>query len=569
MRLNLLRGSSIKVRFRLFLAMFGLALMLALAAPLLLRDGDRAPQASSTGSSLSETASVGINLSGISDWSTQIPFLDVFRASRRWVPQCSSQDPGCDDSWGTEEDDLLDLDEHGWVKSLPAPEDPPIYTRVGTLMLRDLGRYPGGKYVVLYEGEGTIEYKFDARKNVAESAPGRDVIDVTPSNAGIYLLITATDPNKTGNYIRNIHVVPASDEANYESRIFNPTFLERIRAFKSIRFMGWMETNDSTQREWNQRPDLETASYSSPGVPVETMVALVNQLAIEPWFNMPHMATDEYITRFAEYVRDYLNPELKVYVEYSNEVWNPQFEQFHWVLEQSRQEWGQESPYQWYGKRTAETCDIWKRTFGEANDRVICVMGTQSSVPDRGEQALTCRLWSEAPCYKHGIDVFAITGYFGGYFGKPEHEQEVQSWLSEPDGGFSKFFTDLKENAFLNEGGLQSTFDRMQRNQELARRYGLGLVAYEGGQHVIGIQQVRNNEAIVNFFAEANRHPEMYDIYTRLLNEWQRLGGGLFMHFTDIGRPSRSGSWGALEHVEDTGSPKYDALMDFIDRHPG
>jgi len=64
-----------------------------------------------------------------------------------------------------------------------------------------VGSYPGGKYVVLYEGEGTIEYKFDARKDEAASTSGRDVIDVNPSDKGIHLIITATDPNNTGNYI--------------------------------------------------------------------------------------------------------------------------------------------------------------------------------------------------------------------------------------------------------------------------------------------------------------------------------------------------------------------------------
>lgn len=37
------------------------------------------------------------------------------------------------------------------------------------------------------------------------------------------------------------------------------------------------------------------------------------------------------------------------------------------------------------------------------------------------------------------------------------------------------------------------------------------------------------------------------------------------MNFSDIGTPSKWGSWGALESVYQTGSPKYDAIMDLID----
>jgi len=79
---------------------------------------------------------------------------------------------------------------------------------------------------------------------------------------------------------------------------------------------------------------------------------------------------------------------------------------------------------------------------------------------------------------------------------------------------------------------------------------------------------VENNEKLTKFFMELNRRPEMYDIYTQLLNSWKQAGGSLFMHFVDVGGFSKWGSWGALEYVEQKGSPKYDALMDFIDKNP-
>jgi hypothetical protein len=93
------------------------------------------------------------------------------------------------------------------------------------------------------------------------------------------------------------------------------------------------------------------------------------------------------------------------------------------------------------------------------------------------------------------------------------------------------------------------------------------LVAYEGGQHIVGNKKVKNNKDLNNFFIELNRRPEMYDLYTELLNDWEKSGGGLFMHFVDIGKPSKHGSWGALEYVEQKESPKYNALIDFIRNH--
>jgi hypothetical protein len=212
---------------------------------------------------------LGTNLSGISPWSTQLPFLDAFKTSVPWLTQCAGEELGCSGSWASDEYAQLDLDEQGWVKSLPTASDPPEYTRVGTLLFREInGRYPGGQYVVLYDGEGAIEYRFDAQKDETLSSPGRDIIQVTPSNAGIYLLITATDPNRTGNYIRNIHVVPAQHELTFQAEIFNPKFIDRIHKFRALRFMDWMNTNNSQQREAVDRPQVENASYGfGKGVP--------------------------------------------------------------------------------------------------------------------------------------------------------------------------------------------------------------------------------------------------------------------------------------------------------------
>lgn len=509
---------------------------------------------------------VGTNLSGIADWSTEIPFLDSFKFSRKWITQCDAKEPGCKGLWDTNEYEKLDLDKYGWVKSLPTPEDPPEYTRVGTLMFREIGRYLGGKYIVLYEGEGTIEYKFDAHKDEAKSTPGRDVINVTPSNNGIYLIITSTDPKKTGNYIRNIHVVPAKYEKSYKSEIFNSQFIQKIRPFKALRFMDWMGTNNSEQKEWSNRPVVEKSTYSyGGGTPLEIMVQLANRIGADPWFNMPHMATDEYITNFAKIVKKNIRPKAKIYVEYSNEVWNPQFKQFHWVKEQSVTEWGKEAPFQWHGKRTAQMCDIWKNVFGSDRNRVVCVLGTHTGYPDAGRQALDCPLWSQAPCYKHGIDAFGITRYFGGHIGKADYQSKVQSWLKEPDGGFnqlfSELFKDVNESSFLNQKGVDA------KNLRLAQERGVKLLVYEGGQHLVGINELVNNQALTDFLISANRNPKMYEVYTKVLNQWKNEIGGLFMNFTDIGQPSKWGSWGALEHVDQKSSPKYDALINFINQN--
>ena len=521
--------------------------------------------------------SIGTNLSGIADWSTQLPFIDHFKSSRKWITQCQKKEVGCQGKWSTDEYDLLDLDENGWVKSLPKPEDSPEYTRVSTILFTGLSgeEIVGGKYLVLYDGEGEIEYRLKGQKIVSRSQPGRDVIVVDSSKKALLLLtITKTDPNNTGNYIRNIRVIRANQESLYnQGKIFNPLFLEKIQPFSTLRFMDWMKTNNSQQKEWENRPKLDDSTYSIKGVPLEIMVALANELEKDAWFNMPHQATDEYMTNFAQIVQEKLNPDLKIHVELSNEVWNRQFKQAKYAVEQAKLRWGKEgnARMDWYGMRTAQMCNIWKEVFAEQKDRVNCVLATQTAWKGLEKGALDCPLWvaeGNKPCYQHGIDSYGITGYIGGRLGQPDNRELVRLWLNQPDGGFENAFQQLKVGGLLpgdRQGSLKEKKDTFAYHIQVAKEKGLRLVAYEGGQHVVGVRKVKNDQELTEFFVELNRHPEMYNLYQELLTSWQDSGGGLFMNFSSIAKPSKHGSWGALEYLAQPISPKYNALMDFID----
>jgi hypothetical protein len=513
--------------------------------------------------------SIGTNLNTIADWSTQMPFIDGFKSSRTWRTQNEK-------TWDTNEFEKLDLDENGWVRSLGDRDDGVQYTSVGTLLYREIGgRYWGGQYLVLYDGEGTLEYGFDAKKDELTSTPGRDVIDVTPSDGGIWLKITATDPNKTGNYIRNIRVISAAEEKTYQSQIFNPDFIEKVKDFKVFRFMDWMATNHSTQSQWRDRPTPQSARYSDRGVPVEIMVELVNRTHSDPWFCMPHGATDEYVTHFARYVKDHLEGDRQVYVEYSNEVWNGVFEQNRWVAQQGKNTWpnSSNSDYtkgiNWYSKRTTEIIQLWEQVFGEEKDRVVGVMGGQAANIEVAKQALSYA-WADRPLSHadSGIDAIAIAPYFGHYIGSPEHQAQAIVWATEADGGLNKLFDEITKGGVLSNspkgGALQQAYDWIEDHVELAQQEHLQLIAYEGGQHLAGFGGVENHEGITKLFIEANRDRRMGEIYREYIQRWFELGGGLFINFSDIAQPSKWGSWGALEYVNQTSSPKYDAILDFL-----
>jgi hypothetical protein len=513
---------------------------------------------------------IGTNLSAVNDYATQLSFLDGFKASRDWITQNDSQ-------WDTQEEDKLDLDENGWVKSLPTLGSPAAYTRVATLLYVSTS-YKGGQYIARYDGEGTIDYGFDAKKNLAASTPGRDVLDVTPTNAGIVIRITATDPNKTGNYLRNISVVPAAYEKTYKTEIFNPEFVEKVKDFTVFRFMEWMEINNSTQGKWSDRPTPNSARYSSHGgVPLEIMVEFANRNHRDPWFCIPHMATDEYVANFARYVKENLEPQRKVYVEYSNEVWNGMFWQSRWVMQRGKQEFpnlgGSSGDFlktiAWYSKRTTEITRIWDEVFGEDKDRVIGIMSGQGVNPWVLQQELKY-LWTDKPLShaEYGIDAIAIAPYFGFHIGSPKYKSQVSSWASDIKSGLDKLFEELTEGGVLpnapKQGALKQAYQTITDHAKLAKQENLQLLAYETGQHLAGTGGVENNNAITRLFIEANRDPRMGEIYRDYIAQWFALGGGLYINFNDISRPSKWGSWGILERVSQTSSPKYEAVLEAV-----
>lgn len=171
----------------------------------------------SASSAQSQAFELGTNLDGVTDFSTQVPFLNLFRMSREWYTQNAA-------TFDTGEAARLNLDADGWPRSLtPVGAGAASYTQACSLIFSmgavaggpENGKfpYPAGAYVVRYEGDGELIYGLAGKKNAAASAPGRDIVDVTPLEPGIQICVSQTDPNNTGNYIRNIQVFALSTSA--------------------------------------------------------------------------------------------------------------------------------------------------------------------------------------------------------------------------------------------------------------------------------------------------------------------------------------------------------------------
>lgn len=474
---------------------------------------------------------IGMNFAGPFDYSSEMPFVDVFRYSRPWASQAPNQ------PWG--KGPPLDLDENGWVKRLTpsCSAEAPMCTIEG-------GHYPSGIYTVLFDGKGTINFTGAAQVRIRQ--PGRLRVQVDARKGGFFLVLRETDP---ADPVRNIRVIMPGHEATYEKDPWNPEFLKLWKGVDCIRFMDFMLTNNSKIEKWSDRPTMTTATFSEKGIPLELLIDLANRLETNVWFCMPHKADDDFIQKFAEMVKEKLNPKSKIYIEYSNEVWNGMFSQNKHAAAKGREirflarPW--EATWIYTAHRSLEIFAIWEKVLGK--ERLIRVLPTQVVNTYISENILKYKDASKK------ADALAIAPYISLNVGpktKPSLD-EVSRWSVDQ-------LLDYVEKEALPESKKW-----IGVNKKLADQYGLKLVAYEGGQHLSGIQGGENNQALTKLFHAANAHPRMGTIYEKHLEDWVSEGGDLFCNFSSMSVWTKWGSWGLLQYMDEdpTKSPKFQAVM--------
>ncbi|MFW6049736.1 MAG: hypothetical protein ACODAU_01100 [Myxococcota bacterium] len=548
-----------------------------------------------------ECSPIGTNLAMPAYWTASHPFVDAMKPTFEFTS-------GGPDAWDDGRE--VEVDEHGWPRRLRPGQIARVF------IFEDEQRHPTGRFTVLYRGTGHIDYHGGVRN--LKRSDGRDTFDL--ERGGLFLNITHVDPEDP---IRDIRVLLpggrcASDpfehcrsdgdcddrcvpfEENYESHPFHPRFLSELRPFRALRFMDWMLTNrevglvDGEQEpepigEMEDYPEREDRSWRP--VPVDVMVDLANLLGQDAWFNMPHQASDDFVRRFAERVAERLRPELRVYVEYSNEVWNTIFDQHHWVnargcrayaaspsdacdgdgdgelcehdLTGPARERCERYGRRWFGQRTVEVGRIWREAFGERAGRVVRVMGTQVDGSWWYEDVLRQRV-DDRPVHQQ-IDAVAIAPYFS------VSDAEGLDALFERvgqgrDGHSSETFALLAGNGSNPHGGMLDWVAGDARTLGKPKLDHLQLLAYEAGQ---GLQS--HDESLSKIFVAANRDRRMRQVYRQYLDQWTRLSdGGLLMHFSSPSAYSIHGAWGVKEYQGQprNEAPKYDALLSYIEAHP-
>lgn len=474
---------------------------------------------------------LGINVDGVPYWNTVRVFKDFKKNSSNFF----TGNTDFTGAWNTGYMDEIAVDAQGYPLELPyqpSGEVPPQKVRC---VYSANGSIPLGDFLFLYEGEGEIN--FAGNLFATDVQPGRIAFTVTGGD-NFYFEI---EESQLGNHIRNIRIIRAEHEFNYESEPFYEYFLDRVNRFSTLRFMDWGHTNNSTLVNWSDRnpKDFHTQGEHI-GVAYEWMIDLCNKLKKDIWICVPHAATDDYIQEMARLFRDNLDPELTIYLEYSNEVWNWQFQQAHWVEAWRPAHWNQQRAF---GERCRLIFEAWHEEFGMGKDRVKRVVGTQAVVPALAESAMA---------QVKEFDYLSPTWYFG-YGG----DCGDNLWALGEDATVEQILACSRE-------GLTFQASLLRQQHRNAKLYGADVIEYEGGQHMT------SNPYIPPFqdsLYAAQIAPGIYDIYADYIDSLRLWDSKLAVHFTLASvRESQFGSWGALETIEQDWttqrSYKWDALMD-------
>jgi hypothetical protein len=464
-----------------------------------------------------QRSSLGVNIGQVTYYAEQIVFLDLMKQAPDWGLGSGGHMPT--------------LDEHGWVKALAPGHQAGFIANAGK----------GGRFVVLHEGAGKLEVAFGG--TTVSAAPGRIVLDLNGGET--HFRLTETDAQ---NPMRKIRIVPIEHERDHERVLFHPRFRELVQPFSVLRFMDFLQINNSKLARWRDRPTPEDFSQGTDkGSAIEYAIELCNQVRADCWLNIPHMADDDYVRKFAALVKERLAPDLVAYVEYSNEVWN--FQHGDWIQAEGERHglpktWDTRLQYQ--AKRSVEIFDIFERALGKK--RLVRVLAGQFW--DLRLQILA----DYQKAYEHA-DALAIAPYFCGDLAGDEKVGQLRPLSAQ-------------QIAERCEADIEANRERMRGIKQLANRYGLRLIGYEGGQHLVTSGTHHADEALQRKLNDVQRTAVMGRAYQRYLQAWRDDGGEIMVLYKLVEGCSKWGRWGLIENMwqDMRAAPKYAATMAFMQR---
>ena len=312
---------------------------------------------------------------------------------------------------------------------------------------------------------------------------------------------------------------------------WNSRFLEELAGYSVIRFMDFGVINwDTVEVHWEDRVRKEAVNQRR--MALYWMIDLCNRTQKDMWICLPERSAPDYWEGAATLIRDRLDPALKVYVEWSNETWNPMFSAHRTAVDSGKaydlwfpgdegQSWGEDRLAARF--TTFQALRIWKtfyRVFGDDAPRRVVRVLCGASANDWWDAALVNALADSAINPDRVMpDAFAIAPYVGHSLdgAAPDIVARMNQAMGEVEKQIRKVLAVLKGTSYWH---LQ-----MPPPPEAAS---IPLICYEAGQHIL------KNAA---WFAANQASYDWYMGYLDMLSQYIR---GPVCHYT------HSSGWGDM-----------------------
>lgn len=570
-----------------------------------------------TGLSFLDVPNLQINLAEPSK--RTMAFADLSKTAEIWINAPSAISETEARSVGAS----LTYSADGWPTSLPPNyyiTVPSLYYIVDETLASpvtnasNVVKYMRGVYVLTWKGEATVTVtpspnltdlsKFEILSSAAnrivflvkshDRYPAIRIQNINPANPLHSLRVWAPIDEGAGLSLTNasnlsIGSIAASTEPalGADEPLWHPKYIEAYQNHPAevLRFMTWHRINDVEEvepLEWSDHPSLHsiaprlsviTSTYqrvAPEGTPYRFgssaayAISLANALNKDIWFNIPHTASDDFIKKLARFFSGQLggtrlNNGLKIWMEFSNELWNSQesyVPQMTLAKQKAADHFGVAigsvshagDMHAWgSGNVQARALKVFEdewRLLGNSDASLVNVI-SGFAVNSSFNNKIILAAKEVDPLLP---EAFAITTYFGG--SATDELYNAHAFGADP-GVWPESLYKAAEKSLARM--MLETSKQWKASVDVAASYGLPLVAYEGGQHILATgkgnwSNVANRD-FMRFIESLQEHEAMARLYSFGSALWSASGASMASHFLDINAFSYYGYFGLKRYL--------------------
>lgn len=355
------------------------------------------------------------------------------------------------------------------------------------------------------------------------------------------------------------------------------------------------------------RSERDGFGFAGVGGPYEDVIRFSNEMNVDAFINVPHLADDDFLVKLALLFRwgsdgamphtgphgsgganpqprggplyPPLKPDLNLYLEYSNELWNTQFSQTPWIRSAATADGELDFD--------GNTANLWNRYMARQMVKISNAFRAafgDADMPSTGRARIRPTIQGQlgVPAQTHGAALKFIHDYFGDGDGK-DHGASRAAHGFDPrphpityylwGAGVAPYWASRGATVADQLHSMRAASGNWTAHNDTPARYiksfGLKVMTYEGGPEVpnnpLGRQTNMTDRPSV---------PNMRDTVIDNYNHWTRSGGDMAVYYSHVWMGNAPLNWvwvhddGAGGNVWNLDSPKMNAIQELAGAPP-